>query len=316
MHNQLVVLEDSLEFVAGREYYEQGCVGILYETSWFSKKIKNRVYYVGSHKVGLKEPYYGSGTVLQRKKYRDGVNSLRFRIVKSYYNLDSFKAARFLEENSLIELYWDKYGSRCLNLTKNGSKKGGVRWTPEMRAKFKQTSQKRFGTDHPFQAEEIKDKIKAVHQNNLGVEYPMQSDEVKAKSKATLLKKYGVENISQVDEIKELKLKTYQENHNGQKPSPHRETKEKYGVNNASQLEWVQAKKKKNIEKRRAEGGQTKQTKPVLLLDEDGNTLDQFGSASAAAHKLFPNNVKAAKSGICAACKFRGKYKDTYWRYV
>lgn len=65
---------------------------------------------------------------------------------------------------------------------------------PLVQEKMKQTSLKKYGVEHPFQAEEVKDKIKQTNLEKYGVYYSLQSEEVREKGKQTNLEKYGHEN--------------------------------------------------------------------------------------------------------------------------
>lgn len=107
-----------------------------------------------------------------------------------------------------------KYPNRFFNITKN-----------EKDNKFKQTSLKRYGVEHPFQDKKIqekqkktnikkygyenpfqnkliKKKIKQTHLKKLNVEYPSQSKSVREKIKKSNIERYGVENVFQNEDIK------------------------------------------------------------------------------------------------------------------
>ena len=60
------------------------------------------------------------------------------------------------------------------------------------RQKIKQTCIKKYGSDCPFQNEEVKEKIKNTFIEKYGCENPKQSKIVMEKSKNTCIEKYGV----------------------------------------------------------------------------------------------------------------------------
>ena len=77
----------------------------------------------------------------------------------------------------------------CSNLDKN------------VQAKHIETSRKHFGTDYPFQSQEVKDKIKKFFQDNYGVDNPMQLEESKQKLRDTCQERFGVDYYTQSSEF-------------------------------------------------------------------------------------------------------------------
>lgn len=74
--------------------------------------------------------------------------------------------------------------------------------------RFKETSMKLYGTEHPLQNINIKEKQKNTNFKKYGVEYVGQSDEIKNKIKQTCINKYGVEYSIQNEEIQNKKINT------------------------------------------------------------------------------------------------------------
>lgn len=105
--------------------------------------------------------------------------------------------------------------------------------TEEADAKRKATSLERFGTEHPFQNDEIKAKIQASLDSSekdmrfgsekfqktisekYGVENASQIEEVKAKKAATSLKNYGVDNPMKSELIRKKQNDSTKENNEG-----------------------------------------------------------------------------------------------------
>ena len=65
-----------------------------------------------------------------------------------------------------------------------------------------ETSRTRFGTDFPWQSEEVKKKMKDVFISKYGVDNPYAAGQIKEKIKETLNARYGVDFISQDNEIR------------------------------------------------------------------------------------------------------------------
>jgi hypothetical protein len=62
--------------------------------------------------------------------------------------------------------------------------------SPEVKKKYKQTCQERFGTEHPGQSKEVKEKRKKTCLKVYGEEHPFASKKVREKIKKTCLKVY------------------------------------------------------------------------------------------------------------------------------
>ncbi len=318
---QLVPLSTPEFFCPGRESYPIGAEVIIYETSWISHTLNAVVVYVGSRKIQQQaEEYYGSGNIIRLHKAQRGVSDLKFRVL---YVLQKEEIPdRYEIENKYIQKYWEFYGRRiCVNQRLNS---GQGYWTPEMKEKFRQTSQERFGTDHPFQAEEVKAKIKATHNKDLGVDFPMQASAVREKSKQACIQKYGADNISQVESIKQKKKDTYTK-HFGGVGFASKEIRQKVlqefgeGITNVSQVPEVQQKIKNSIQSRYTNPtAKTKHSRAVQQLDlSSGEVIQEFWSGAAAAIAIYPEQFRQAKIGICSACKGRLKsYKGFGWKYA
>lgn len=150
--------------------------------------------------------------------------------------------------------------------TCSGSCASALTHSDEAREKRRRTSLERFGTEHPFQNEEIKKKIegslagtagrfgteasKAAMLASLGVENASQLDEVKEKKRQASLKKYGTENVLQADEVKEKIRLTNLERYGVEFPAQSAEVQkkirktnlEKYGVESPFSFPEFQAK--------------------------------------------------------------------------
>lgn len=63
--------------------------------------------------------------------------------------------------------------------------------TKKSKLKYKATSIKNYGVEHPQQSQEVKDAVKATNLKRYGVESHLQSEKIKKKIRLTNLKKYG-----------------------------------------------------------------------------------------------------------------------------
>lgn len=321
---QLVDLPEPKDFKPGRDPYPENAEVIIYETSWVSHTFQETVVYVGSHLVKSGSPiYWGSGQIVIRAKNRYGEGALRFRILEITTIND-----RWTRENEYIQEYISKYGKRCRNLRLNGNGGGSI-WTQEMKAKFKSTSQARFGVDHPFQSEEVKEKLRATHQERLGVNSPMQSEMVKEKSRVSCLKTYGVENVSQANSVKAKKSRTmkehfgvdhYMQSDEG-KAAVRQTMLERYGVERYSMTDECKRAMKLRQEEKYRNGYSTKQTRPVKRTDPKTKEEVVFPSAAAAAFDLVSRgkikSLQSGKTSICYACK--GTTSQAYgyhWSFI
>jgi hypothetical protein len=77
------------------------------------------------------------------------------------------------------------------------------------RKKYKETCQKRFGVENPFQSSKIKEKSKETLLKNYEVEYPSKSKEIRKKVSHTKLKIYGNENYNNREKAKQTCIKEY-----------------------------------------------------------------------------------------------------------
>jgi hypothetical protein len=66
-----------------------------------------------------------------------------------------------------------------------------------------ETSRARFGTDFPWQSEEVKKKMKDIFISKYGVDNPYAAGKIKEKIKETLNERYGVDFITQSENVKE-----------------------------------------------------------------------------------------------------------------
>lgn len=315
---QLVALPSSQDFMPEKDPLPSRGSVVIYASYWVSETTKDVVFYIGSHKVSRLQRYYGSGLQIRAHIRKHGSQNVAWKILR-VLSSDELVSRWEIETQYILE-YKKAYGSLCRNISYRA---GGGRqpWTKGSYIKYRQTSRRHFDTDHPFQAEEVKQKIKETNRQNLGVAYPMQSKNVRNKSKATIQEKYNVDNISQVHSIKEQKAATAQQTM-GKSVKKHlldqnQSYCKEYGVVNISQIEEVRQRKREKIQQRRLSGKQTKQTKPVVQVDAEGNTLQEFGSASAAAYATFPKNPQSAKVMIGNVCKKKyAQYRNTYWRFA
>jgi len=106
--------------------------------------------------------------------------------------------------------------------------------------KFKETSLKRYGTEHPMQNEIIQKRSCNSTIKKYGVKYTSQIKESRIKAKETSLKRYGTEHPMQNENIKRKCLESNIKNHGGILSARHPKIKEKikntnlrrYGVSN------------------------------------------------------------------------------------
>lgn len=112
--------------------------------------------------------------------------------------------------------------------------------TPESQAKRRENSLKKWGTETPLQATEVKAKIKKTFD-----EHPEKDYRFGSKNSRELIEdKYGVDNVSRLDSIKEKKRQRSQERYGTDFPAQSNEIKakvkktsmEKYGVPTALNL--------------------------------------------------------------------------------
>jgi len=124
--------------------------------------------------------------------------------------------------------------------------------------KYKETSIKKYGTEHPWKNKEIKNKSKETLIKNYGVEYPLQSKEIKERTKEIYLEKYGTEHSSQNEEVKNKVKQTNLKRYGTEAPFQNKEIKEKiqniilekYKVENVFQNEEIKEKiRQTNLQK-------------------------------------------------------------------
>ena len=141
--------------------------------------------------------------------------------------------------------------------------------------KKRQTTLEHYGTENPFQSDEVKGKIKQsllltygvehpsysaeirarrieTTRRHFGVDYPSQSEEVQEKKKQTTLEHYGVENSFQAEEVRAKIQQTNLERYGSVNPMQSEIVKERviktmverYGVRSVNQVEEVKRKKR------------------------------------------------------------------------
>lgn len=108
----------------------------------------------------------------------------------------------------------------------------------------KEKSLQKYGTDNPFQAEEVKEKIKITNLKKYGVENPNQAESIINKRKQTNLKKYGKESYTQTEEYKK-KVKKLDASRRLEKTR--KTLVEKYGVENPFQIKKAREKHKQSM---------------------------------------------------------------------
>ncbi len=85
----------------------------------------------------------------------------------------------------------------------------------EIKDRMMKTSIERYGTTHPMQSDEIQERSRISCEEKFGVPYSFQSEEVRAKSKLTNLDRYGFENPAQNEEVKAKVRNTIHEKFKG-----------------------------------------------------------------------------------------------------
>lgn len=143
-------------------------------------------------------------------------------------------------------LITDKYKPRK---TCSNSCASSLTHSEEAKQKRIETSRDRFGTDHPFQNEEVKAKVRLGIAGTAGV-FGTEA------SKKAMLDKLGVENASQLESVKEKKRQTYLDKYGVDNPMKDPEIFKKYsdsikkvfGVSHPSQIniknyeDWINLK--------------------------------------------------------------------------
>jgi hypothetical protein len=115
--------------------------------------------------------------------------------------------------------------------------------TKEARDKTKESSLKKYGTEHPTQSAIVKEKAKNTNQEKYGVDYFSQTKEWQDKTKAASQQNFGTDNPAQSDVVKDKMKQTNQEKYGVdyalQNPDSIQKLKdtcvERYGKENYSQ---------------------------------------------------------------------------------
>lgn len=121
----------------------------------------------------------------------------------------------------------ERYGATCvLNTQANIEKRveqmfGSEEAVRAIVAKRQQTSQERYGVDHPMKHEAVKEKQQQVLVEKYGVRAPLQSEDIKLRMQQRNIEKYGVANVAQIPEVRAKMSQT---------------TFERYGVEYYNQL--------------------------------------------------------------------------------
>ena len=89
---------------------------------------------------------------------------------------------------------------------------------PNVRKKYEETCEHRYGVKNTFQSTEVKTKIKSVLLERYNVENPSLSDEFKLKKRKTFEKKYGTSHPLKCKRIKDKIRKTNEERYGGPAP--------------------------------------------------------------------------------------------------
>jgi hypothetical protein len=132
---------------------------------------------------------------------KDYVEKTGVVLSKNYENehllMNSIIEGRCLGENCL-----NAFSKTLYNIEKTGAYCKDCT-TKNRIVKFKKTCLEKYGTETPFQCNEIKNKIKETNKTRYGVEYVSQNEKVKEKQKNTCLERYGCENAFQNEKVKE-----------------------------------------------------------------------------------------------------------------
>jgi hypothetical protein len=115
---------------------------------------------------------------------------------------------------------------------------GAIINSPESNEKRKATSRKRWGTEFPQQAPEVKEKIKAKNIELFGYAFPLASPILREKGRKTSVDRYGTEWYTQSEEGKSARAATNLKRYGAENPFAAEEIKkrikevwqEKYGV--------------------------------------------------------------------------------------
>ncbi len=203
--------------------------------------------------------------------------------------------------------------------------------------KFRLTSQKRFGTQHPAQSIRIKEKTMATCIQKYGVTCVLQAKHVKEQSKQTCLLKYGYENAIQNEYIKNKVKNTNIQRYGTSwvlnapeiREKIKKTTLERYGVENILQNKSIQDKiKAANIKKYGVENVFAAMT----IREKSKQTMfNRYGCYHAPSWKFICDNYSfdsfpelcfylywktAGKTPIREGLKYKYEYQGkTYWYY-
>ena len=87
------------------------------------------------------------------------------------------------------------------------------------KAKARETSRKKYGTDHPSQAKGVQEKKAKTNKVRYGSDNPMKSREVQERAKETIRERYGVDNPMQNDSVKAKNDASHIQNHGHKRAS-------------------------------------------------------------------------------------------------
>jgi len=92
---------------------------------------------------------------------------------------------------------------------------------------YRSTSLKNWGTENPLKNKEVRERYKDIIEERYGHRYAMQSQEIKEKYKSTSIKKYGTENPLMNEDVKRKGYKTLIDKYGVKYPAQNLEIMEK-----------------------------------------------------------------------------------------
>jgi hypothetical protein len=147
--------------------------------------------------------------------------------------------------------------------------------------KQRQTSLERYGTENPFQSEEVKNRARKKNQERYGADWYMQTEDFRSKSKETCLKNWGQERYPVENE------RSYDYKDHGEKVK--KAVFARYGVNSTALLPEVKERQIATCWERY--GGETSlasaevRRKQAVSRKKNNKLENDF-------HKIFPNLEK------------------------
>jgi hypothetical protein len=171
--------------------------------------------------------------------------------------------------------------------------------------KFKETSQERYGTDHPWENEEVLKKRRQTMKDIYGAEYPLQVKEILEKTQETNMKKYGSKFIGQVESCKEKAKETNLERYGTEYTFQSESVKskiqetmiERHGVINISQS--IEIKEKKIETTFKNYGVRNPSQCPEIQQKKIETSLERYGTENPSQSEEIKAKIRATNLERC-----------------